>query len=383
MSRKIALLGSTGSVGRQTLDVVSRLGDQFEIVALAAGNNLELLRDQIRTFRPAFVSAECDIDECLFPGVEFGRGVDGLVAAATIPSVDIVVVATSGHAAILPTLRAIQARKIIALASKEVIVCAGEIIVPEARKHNVEIRPVDSEHSAIWQCLQGSRVTPEVASITLTASGGPFLDVAIDDLEAVTVSEALTHPNWNMGNKITIDSGTMMNKGLEIIEAHWLFNAPYDQIDVVIHPQSIVHSLVSFQDGSVLAQLAVHDMRVPIQHALTYPHRNSSPEHRLNIAQLGMLEFRPPDLNRYPALRLAREAGLAGGTYPTVLSGADEIAVNAFLNGELRFTQITEVVENVLNRHQPQGGVVDLLQITAADAWTRSESRRVVQALQG
>ncbi len=381
MIRKIALLGSTGSIGRQTLDVVARLRDEFQIVALAAGTNRDLLERQIEEFHPQFVSADCDIDGDRFPGVEFGSGVDGLVTAATIPDVDIVVVATSGHAAILPTMRAIEQHKIIALANKEVIVCAGEIIISEARRRHVEIRPVDSEHSAIWQCLHGSRVTSDVARVTLTASGGPFLDVPLADLETVTVGEALNHPNWNMGSKITIDSATMMNKGLEVIEAHWLFDAPYEQIDVVIHPQSIVHSLVSFVDGSVLAQLALHDMRVPIQHALTYPDRIPAPQHALDLSRLGTLEFRPPDLERYPALRLARQAGVTGGTYPTVLSGADEVAVGAFLHGALRFPQIAQVVEEVLNRHQPDAGALDLTRISVVDEWTREETWRVIHAL--
>lgn len=383
MTRKIALLGSTGSIGRQTLDVIARFHDDFEIVALAAGSNHDLLRQQIEAFRPRFVSSECSIDGRRFPGIEFGSGVDGLITAATIPEVDIVVVATSGHAAILPTMRAVEHHKVIALANKEVIVCAGEIIIPEARRRNVEIRPVDSEHSGIWQCLHGSRVSPDVACVTLTASGGPFLDVPLAGLANVTVNDALNHPNWHMGSKITIDSATMMNKGLEVIEAHWLFGAPYDKIDVVIHPQSIVHSLVSFVDGSVLAQLAVHDMRVPIQNALTYPERRPSPRHTLNLTQLGSLEFRAPDLNRYPALRLARQAGVSGGTYPTVLSGADEIAVAAFLNDKIRFSEITKVVEEVLNRYKPDDSSIDLTRIADVDEWARAETQRVIQQLDG
>ncbi len=378
VTRRIALLGSTGSIGRQTLEVVLSLPDEFEIVALAAGNNHQILCQQISRFKPRFVSCECNIDTKMFPTVEFSSGIDGLIAAATHPDVDIVVVATSGHAAILPTLRAIQQGKIIALANKEVIVCAGGVIIPEARRRGVEIRPVDSEHSAVWQCLNSPRITDDVAKVTLTASGGPFLDFPIDALDSVTVEQALRHPNWSMGSKITIDSATLMNKGLEVIEAHWLFDVPYEQIDVVIHPQSIVHSLVSFTDGSVLAQMGVHDMRVPIQHALTYPRRVPAPQHRLDIAQLGKLEFSAPDLARFPALRLAREAGLSGGTYPTVLSGADEVAVEAFLAGEIAFTRIPEVVEEVLDRHIAPSGGLDLERISVADRWTRDVARQII-----
>lgn len=381
MIRKLALLGSTGSIGRQTLDVISSLPGRFDVVALAAGNNHELLINQIERFRPTYVSCECDVERSLFPEVEFGTGVDGLVTAATLPEVDLVVVATSGHAAILPTLRAIEHGKTIALANKEVIVCAGEIITEEASRHGVEIRPVDSEHSAIWQCLHRSTVPSDVSLITLTASGGPFLNLSRDRLDSVTVSQALNHPNWKMGNKVTIDSATMMNKGLEVIEAHWLFNVPFTKIDVVIHPQSLVHSLVSFTDGAVLAQLAVHDMRVPIQFALTYPDRLPAPQHALDIPSIGKLEFCAPDLDRFPALRLARQAGEAGGSYPTVLSGADEIAVNSFLRDEIRFTQIAEAVEEVLARHIPAGSRLDLNEISEIDAWTRDEAQRVIRSL--
>ena len=381
VTRKLAVLGSTGSIGRQTLDVVSQMPEQFEIVALAAGNNHQVLIDQIAEFRPRFVSCECPIDTSLFPDVEFSSGIPGLIAAATIPEVELVVIATSGHAAILPTLRAIEEGKTIALANKEVIVCAGSVIIPEARRRGVEIRPVDSEHSAIWQCMHAPRMSDEIERVTLTASGGPFLDLPIEKLRHVSVEQALRHPNWNMGSKITIDSATLMNKGLEVIEAHWLFDIPYSKIDVVIHPQSTVHSLVNFIDGSVLAQLSVHDMRVPIQHALTYPQRLPAPQHSLDIAQLGSLDFRSPDFVRFPALRIAREAGETGGTYPTVLSGADEIAVAAFMSGKLNFTNISEVVEEALDRHVAPSGEIDLDRISDADSWTRRETHRIIRDL--
>jgi 1-deoxy-D-xylulose-5-phosphate reductoisomerase len=378
-TKKIALLGSTGSVGRQTLDVVRRFPEQLEIVALAAGTNQALLTEQIEQFRPHYVSADCDVDAWRYPALEVGRGIDGLLTAATLPDVDIVVVATSGHASILPTLRAIEHGKTIALANKEAIVCAGAIIVPEARRRGVEIRPVDSEHSAIWQCLHGLRAGDDVSCITLTASGGPFLTLPLDDLAHVTIDQALSHPNWRMGAKITIDSATLMNKGLEVIEAHWLFDIPFDRISIVTHPQSVVHSLVSFQDGSVLAQFGVHDMRLPIQYALTYPAREPAPYLALNLAELGTLEFAAPDLKRFPALSIARQAGVSGGTYPAVLSAADEVAVSAFMAGEISFLRIVEIVDAVLNQHQPTYHNLTLELIAEADGWARQYARQLIE----
>ena len=382
-TKKIALLGSTGSVGRQTLDVIRRFPEQLEIVALAAGTNQALLVEQIEQFRPRYVSSNCDIDASRFAPIEFGRGIEGLLTAATIPDVDIVVVATSGHAAILPTLRAIEHGKTVALANKEAIVCAGAVIVPEARRRGVEIRPVDSEHNAIWQCLHGLQAGKDVSCITLTASGGPFLALQPEDLANVTVDQALAHPNWNMGAKITIDSATLMNKGLEVIEAHWLFDVPFDRISVLTHPQSVVHSFVSFHDGSVLAQFGVHDMRLPIQYALTYPERKPAPHLALNLAALGSLEFHAPDLDRFPALSIARQAGIAGGTYPAVLSGADEIAVRAFMAGDIRFLQITEIVEKVLSQHQPIYRDLSLEAIAEADEWARRQALRLIRRANG
>jgi len=380
-AKKIALLGSTGSVGRQTLDVVRQFPEQLEIVALAAGSNQTLLSQQVAEFRPHFVSAECDLNLPAGLKLECGHGVEGLLAAATLPEVDIVVVATSGHAAILPTLRAIEHGKTIALANKEAIVCAGAIIIPEARRRGVEIRPVDSEHSAIWQCLHGLRAGEDVIRITLTASGGPFLNLPLEELAHVTVDQALAHPNWNMGTKITIDSATLMNKGLEVIEAHWLFDVPFEKIAVVAHPQSVVHSLVSFRDGSVLAQFGVHDMRLPIQYALSFPERAPAPHLALDIGALGTLEFHEPDLERFPSLAIARQAGIAGGTYPAVLSGADEAAVQAFMSGGVGFLQIAEVVEAVLDAHTPHYGDLTLDVIAEADEWSRVQAVKTVRGL--
>jgi 1-deoxy-D-xylulose-5-phosphate reductoisomerase len=378
MTTRVAILGSTGSIGRQTLAVIEDFPELFAVVGLAAGNNVDLLEQQARRYRPRLVSTGADSS---FPKLEFAEhvpGQEGLAAVATMPDADIVVAATSGHSAIEPTLAAIRAGKRIALANKEAIVCAGALITSEAKTHGVEIRPVDSEHSAIWQCLMARHDDDPVKRVTLTASGGALRDVAHDELAHVTVDQALAHPNWRMGPKVTIDSATLMNKGLEVIEAHWLFDLGYDQIDVVIHPQSIVHSLVTFVDGSIIAQLGVPDMRLPIQYALTYPHRMPAPDRHLDLLGVGLLEFFSPDHRRFPGLRLAREAGVAGDTYPTVLSGADEVAVDAFLEGRIGFLDIIRVVEQVLDQHTPEPGPLTLERISAAYDWTRSRASEIV-----
>jgi 1-deoxy-D-xylulose-5-phosphate reductoisomerase len=378
---RVALLGSTGSIGRQTLSVVAAHPDRLQIVGLAAGQNLDLLARQVVQFQPRLVAVRGPEPPVLpaMPGTEVLTGSEGLVALATMTEADVVVVATSGHAAILPTLRAIEVGKTIALANKEAIVCAGELIVPAARRAGVPIYPVDSEHSAIWQCLSDAPAR-EVRQVTLTASGGPFLETPLAALNRVTIEQALAHPNWKMGSKVTIDSATMMNKGLEVIEAHWLFDLPYDKIGVVIHPQSIVHSLVSFVDGVVMAQLALPDMRVPIQYALSYPARWPSIAKRLEIHELGRLDFLPPDLARFPALDMARQAGERGGSYPTVLSGADEVAVEAFLAGRIRFTEIAAVVRETCERHQPAAAPLTLEAIAEADAWAHRVASELVAA---
>jgi 1-deoxy-D-xylulose-5-phosphate reductoisomerase len=373
----VAVLGSTGSIGCQTLDVVARLPERFRVVALAAGTNVRLLRDQARHFSPDLVAcddgAPAELTD-VAPNVLFGT--EGLIAAATHAAAEIVVVATSGHAAIVPTCRAIAAGKTIALANKETIVCAGELIVPLARRCGVAIRPVDSEHSAIWQAL-GTSPGSSVARLILTASGGPFRTASADHLASVTAAEALAHPTWRMGGKVTIDSATLMNKGLELIEAHWLFDVAYDRIEVLVHPESIVHSIVEFVDGSQLAQLGWPDMRLPIQYALTYPEHIGSPCRRLDLAETGTLHFEPPDPVRFPALRLARQAGEAGETYPTVLSAADEVAVEAFVGGALPFPGIAEVVERVLDVHRPTR-LEDVETVFAADRWGRRAARALI-----
>ncbi len=375
----LAVLGATGSIGTQTLEVVNHHPDRFHIVALAAGQNMPLLAEQIRQYQPDLVAVDNDAKYLDLEHPRVLLGSEGLLAVATHPSADIVVVATSGHAAILPTLRAIQAGKTVALANKETIVCAGELILPAADMAGIAIRPVDSEHSAIWQSLGRSTVA-EVSRLILTASGGPFRETALDDLSKVTIAQALAHPTWAMGGKITIDSATLMNKGLEVIEAHWLFGVPYDNIDVVIHPESIVHSLVEFVDGSQIAQLSLPDMRLPIQYALTYPEHTPGPCRRLSLAEVGVLRFSKPDPARFPALALAREAGLAGSTYPTVLSSADEAAVEAFLAGRLPFSSIVPVVSQVLHRHRPEGPL-SLESVLSADCWARQQARTEITSL--
>jgi 1-deoxy-D-xylulose-5-phosphate reductoisomerase len=377
MTTTLAILGSTGSIGRQTLDVVREHPDHFRVVGLAAGGNLDLLASQAREFSPRLVctSQRCDAD--LFEPCPVVSGNEGLLEIATMHDAEMIVVATSGHSAIKPTLAAMEAGKQVALANKEVVVCAGEILMRTAGQTRTLIRPIDSEHSAIWQCLASGNPEREVTRITLTASGGALRNLPIEQLGHVTVEQALAHPNWTMGPKVTIDSASLMNKGLEVIEAHWLFDVPYSSLDVVIHPQSIVHSMVTFIDGSTLAQLGVPDMRVPIQYALTYPERISSTDRHLNLIDMGTLEFYPPDLNRYPALGLARQAGEAGSTYTTVLSAADEVAVQAFIQGRIHFGEITELVEFALDEHRPPRGQLTLEAIEEADHWARdmAESR--------
>ncbi|MDP9381758.1 MAG: 1-deoxy-D-xylulose-5-phosphate reductoisomerase [Chloroflexota bacterium] len=351
---RVAVLGSTGSIGTQTLDVIAAHPERFRAVALAAARSETLLREQADRFGVTRI--------CLSDGRMQGAlsGPQGLVELATDPEVDLVVVATTGAAGWEPTLAAIRAGKQVALANKEALVMAGSIIAVEARKMGAVLRPVDSEHSAIWQCIQGEGVADshlmaprDISKLILTASGGPFRDTPKEDLEQVTPRQALAHPTWNMGAKVTIDSATLMNKGLEVIEAHWLFDMPYERLEVVVHPQSIVHSMVEFEDGSTKAQLGVPDMRVPIQYALGYPdHLPYAELPRLDWSQTLELRFQPPELERFPCLRLAWEAGRQGGTYPTVLSAADEEAVAAFLRDEIGFMDIPRLVEKALEAHE-------------------------------
>jgi 1-deoxy-D-xylulose-5-phosphate reductoisomerase len=377
----VAILGSTGSIGRQTIDVIEQHPDRLTIVALAAGAKLDLLATQIERHQPDLVAVDADPKICKerlqHPRILYGQ--EGLIAAATHPDADIVVVATSGHAAIIPTARAIEARKTIALANKETIVCAGALISELARKHVARIRPVDSEHSAIWQSLGRSKCD-DVRRLILTASGGPFRNTLSDQLAHVTAAEALSHPTWSMGGKITIDSATLMNKGLELIEAHWLFGVPFDNVEVLVHPESIVHSLVEFVDGSQIAQLGLPDMRLPIQYALTYPKRLASNCRQLSLTEIGKLHFEKPDLERFPCLNIARQAGLAGQTYPTVLSAADEVAVEAFAQGRLTFPGIAKVVDKTLEAHKLDGEL-SWASIADADRWAKEFAKDSIEAL--
>jgi len=353
--KKISLLGSTGSVGTQTLDIVDQHSDKFEIVALSAGSNIELLKQQVEKFRPKLVSVATkelaeQLMSSLSASIRVVYGEEGLVEVATAPDAEMVVTAIMGSRGLPATIAAIHAGKHIGLANKETLVTAGHLVMQLAQDKGVTILPIDSEHSAIFQCLNGESVK-QIERITLTASGGSFRDYSREQLTNVTVEQALKHPNWSMGAKITIDSATMANKGLEVIEAHWLFNVNYDQIEVVIHPESIIHSYVEFVDSSVIAQLGLPDMRVPIQYALTYPDRIASNVDRLSLSRIGQLNFRPIDFERYPMLRLAFECGKAGLSAPTVYNAANEVAVDRFLKGEISFLGIEHVVEAVLSKH--------------------------------
>lgn len=355
--KKIAILGSTGSIGTQTLDVVREHPDELSVVALAAGRNKEKLREQIREFHPKVVSLSEEKmalemkKELAGTGIEVLSGMEGLMAVAGIEEADVVVTAVVGMMGILPTMEAIRKGKDIALANKETLVTAGHLIMPMAREHHVSILPVDSEHSAIFQCLHGER-QKDVDKILLTASGGPFRGKTLKDLENVTLEDALKHPNWSMGQKITIDSSTMVNKGLEVMEARWLFDVNYDQIEVVVQPQSIIHSMVQFVDGAILAQLGTPDMRVPIEYALFYPERRSLHGERLDFSTLQSITFEKPDMDVFRGLALALEAGKVGGTMPTVFNAANEKAVAKFLHREIGYMDIIRLIEQCMEAHQ-------------------------------
>ena len=368
--QRIAILGSTGSIGRQTLEVIRALPDRFTIVALAAGRNVALLNEQIREVHPAIVAVSEDADATQVAHHKVLTGETGLVEIVTRPDVDLVVVATSGKAGFVPTLAAIEARKQIAIANKEVLVMAGQLVMEAVQKHGVELRPIDSEHSALWQCLRGEN-SAAVEKLILTSSGGPFRTYSAEQLHDLSPTAALKHPTWVMGQKITIDSATLMNKGFEIIEAHWLFGKPYDQIDVIVHPQSIIHSMVQYVDGAIKAQLSAPDMRLAIQYALNYPARMAQICNPLDLIATHALTFEVPDTTRFPCLRLAREAGMAGGTYPTVLCAADEEAVALYLAERIKFTDIPRLVEQALSAHTGVDNPT-FETILEVDAWARA-----------
>ena len=380
--KSVVLLGSTGSIGTSTVKVAQDLPERIRLVALAAGNNSELLLEQARKHQPAAISINDpakahQLREALGPACEVYSGIEGLVKLATLPGADIVLIAIVGTAGLQPALAAIRAGKDIAVASKEILVMAGEIVMNEARKYGVRVLAVDSEHSAIFQCLDG-KPAASVRKLWLTASGGPFRDAKLwprEKFAEITVERALKHPSWVMGRKITIDSATLFNKGLEMIEARWLFAIEMARVGVVVHPQSIVHSMVEFVDGSLLAQLSTPDMCLPIQYALTYPDRAASDRVQTDFPKLGNLTFEAPDAERFPALTLARRAGEVGGTLPAVLNAANEIAVEAFVNRKINFPQITETVSRTMDAHQVVAHPT-LEQILAADVWARHEAAR-------
>jgi 1-deoxy-D-xylulose-5-phosphate reductoisomerase len=379
--KRVVILGSTGSIGESALKVARDIPDRMEVVGLAAGRSAEALLAQAAEFKPRAVALYdtaglASLRDQLPSGTACHGGEEGLIALATLPEADLVLIAIVGTAGLAPALAAIRAGKAIAVASKEILVMAGEEVTREAAKHNVPILPVDSEHNAIFQCLVGEP-SRHIRRLILTASGGPFRKTSAADLNQVTPAQALKHPTWSMGRKITIDSATLFNKGLEMIEARWLFGVPMEQVEVVVHPQSIVHSLVEFVDGSQLAQLSHSDMCFPIQYAVTYPDRLPNRLRPLNLAELGALHFEPPDPVRFPALRLAREAGMVGGTLPAVLNAANEIAVPAFLDGKIPFPEIWGIVEAVMHRHQTVEHP-HLDDILKADSWARTTAAEEV-----
>lgn len=381
--KRLAILGSTGSIGQSTLDVVSRNRDDFRVVALAAGKNIDLLEKQVMTFRPEIVAvADKETADSLskrINGIEILSGLEGIKQAASHESSDFVISAIVGAAGLIPTLSAIKSGKTIGLANKEALVMAGEIVMSEAKRNGVKIIPVDSEHSAVFQCIEGHKRS-DVRRIILTASGGPFINKSMDELKDITAKDALSHPNWNMGKKITIDSATLMNKGLEVIEACWLFDIPPEKIDVLIHPQSIVHSMVEFKDRSCLAQMSIPDMRGPISYALSYPDRLEDPIPGLELDKIESLTFRKSDNINFPCLSYAYDAIRAGGTMTCVLNASNEIAVHAFLNNRVGFNDIPVIIRKTTDIHavKPLAVLEDALE---ADRWARETAEKFIKEL--
>lgn len=380
--KRLSILGSTGSIGVSTLEIVAEHPDRFRVVAMTAGRNLELLQEQVRRFQPRLVAvlraADAEIlkDALGASGTTIVSGIEGLIACACYEEADMVLSAIVGAAGLIPTIAAIEAGKDVALANKETLVTAGSLVMAAVARKGVRLFPVDSEHSAIFQSLIGHR-RGDVRRLILTASGGPFRNRSLAELQRVTPAEALAHPNWSMGRKISIDSATMMNKGLEVIEAHWLFNLPGERISVHIHPQSVVHSMVEYQDGSVIAQLGIPDMKTPIAYALSYPERLPLNLPPLDLCRLGSLSFAPPDGQRFACLDLAYGALRDGGSAPAVLNAANEVAVEAFLAGEISFLAIPEIIRATLATHRvlPLNHIDEVLR---ADRWARDEARKLI-----
>jgi 1-deoxy-D-xylulose-5-phosphate reductoisomerase len=379
--KKISLLGSTGSIGVNTLDVVERNPESFQVLAMSAGSNVDLFAEQVRKFKPKVASLfdtskiailkerVADLDVEVIPGEE------GSIAVATLPEVDVVVSGVVGSAGLVPAIQALKAGKNLALANKETLVIAGELVLKEAEKNNTQIIPIDSEHSAIFQALNGEK-KERIKKIILTASGGPFRTYSLDQMEGITVKDALKHPNWDMGAKITIDSSTMMNKGLEYIEAKWLFGVD-TPVEIIVHAQSIIHSMIEFVDTSIMAQLGLPDMRVPIAYALTYPDRYECDLPSLDLASMGNLTFEAPDFERFPCLQLAIDAMEMGQTMPAILNAANEIAVQAFLDELIPYKDIAELIRMVMQNHSPSP-LNDLQDVLNADQWARDETTKLI-----
>ena len=379
--KNVVLLGSTGSIGTSAIKVAADLPNHIRLIGLAAGKNVDALIAQARDLNPQIISIRDDDLKAELaakaPGqVQTTSGAEGLIEIATLPDADIVLIAIVGTSGLEPALAAIRAGKDIAVASKEILVMAGEVVMREAKKHNARVLAVDSEHSAIFQCLDAKPET-SVRNLWLTASGGPFREKPKEEFSKIQLRQALQHPSWKMGAKITIDSATMFNKGLEMIEARWLFNIEISRVKVIVHPQSIIHSMVEFIDGSILAQLSAPDMCLPIQYALTYPERIDNRRVQTNFAQIASLTFEEPDLEKFPALNLSREAGAIGGTLPAVLNAANEVAVDAFCRGRICFPQITETVAQIMSAHKPAHSP-GLREILDADQWARSAAAQLI-----
>jgi 1-deoxy-D-xylulose-5-phosphate reductoisomerase len=378
--KRLAILGSTGSIGVNTLEIVGRFREEFEVLALAAGTNIPLLREQIKAFKPRLVSV-LDREHARAlkeKGIEVVSGEEGLIQAATFPGVDLLVSAVVGSVGIRPLLAAIEAGTDIALANKESMVIAGEIIVKKAHEKGAAILPIDSEHSAIFQALGSKRGGEGIKRIILTASGGPFYNMSAEAFKKVTPREALAHPIWQMGPKISVDSATLMNKGLEVIEAHWFFRVPPERIEVVIHPQGVVHSLVEYVDSSIIAQLSIPDMRIPIAYALSYPKRLAMDLPVLNLQKLNHLTFDPPDVEKFPSLKLAYEALETGGTLPAVLNAANEKAVEAFLEGRIGFDRIPAVVAATMQGHKAIS-LRDIETVLEAERWAKTKALQLIR----
>jgi len=378
--KHISILGSTGSIGTQTLDIVRQFPDEFKVVGLTTNKNSDLLLKQIKEFKPKAVAImdKSKTDDLLnFSSCQVYSGIEGLNKIAALQEADTVVNALVGSVGIEPTYNAIKSKKNIALANKETLVAAGSVIMEEIKKNNVALMPIDSEHSAVFQCLNGENIK-EVDKITITCSGGPFKNYGKEQMENVAPHDALQHPTWNMGNKITIDSATLMNKGFEVIEAHWLYGINYDKIKIVIHPQSIVHSLVEFVDGSVKAQLGFPDMKIPIQYALTYPKRFHSLSKPLNLVQIKKLEFSEPDFEKFQCLKYSYEAGIKGGTLPAVMNAANEIAVYAFLENKIRFLDVPRLIRKMMDEHNLIKNPA-LKEILEVDRKTKEETKNIIE----